>query len=55
MSFLLPICLQCKHYHDGERACAAFPEGIPDAIWEGRSDHIEPYSGDHGIQFEPRN
>lgn len=34
-------------------ACAAFMEGIPDAILEGEVDHRSPVDGDHGIQFEP--
>jgi hypothetical protein len=34
-------------------ACAAFPNGIPDAIAEGDVEHREPYPGDRGIRFEP--
>ena len=33
--------------------CAAFREGIPDAIAENEIEHRKPYPGDHGIQFEP--
>ena len=32
-------------------ACDAFPEGIPDAIWEG-FDHRHPFEGDNGIRFD---
>ena len=32
--------------------CAAFPKGIPDDIAWGKSLHLEPVKGDHGIQFE---
>jgi hypothetical protein len=53
---------QCKHLigvywpNDselGERpGCAAFPKGIPDEIAYGDNLHLEPFPGDHGIQFE---
>ncbi len=52
-----PVCSSCRHFHRGERVgtnvCDAFPDGIPEAIWEGKNDHREAYPGDHGIQFEP--
>jgi len=54
-----PVCLACRHrrvdtvgYPKERRVCAAFPEGIPDAIWLGQNDHTKPYPGDHGIRFE---
>ena len=31
--------------------CSAFPKGIPDEIAHGENKHIEPYPGDHGIQY----
>jgi hypothetical protein len=61
-------CSMCKHFL-GMRAlpeveeglesdvvvyCDAFPNGIPDAITNGR-DHSKPYRGDHGIRFQPLN
>ena len=56
-SLIMPICLYCTHYdrsvpRDGY-FCAAFPDGIPDAIIESQVDHREPVDGDHGIQFNP--
>lgn len=50
-------CLDCRHYWEpdgsGRPKCAAFPKGIPHAIVYEGSPHIEPYPGDHGLQFEP--
>ena len=45
-------CITCKHYW-GVGKCDAYEEQIPDAILTGEHDHIEPYEGDNGIQFEP--
>jgi len=59
-----PVCDFCRHYRitpplddQGELrppTCDAFPHGIPDEIWHGRSKHRDPYPGDHGIRFEAR-
>ncbi len=43
-------CAECKHW-DGVVACKAFPEGIPDAIFEGKHDHTEAFPGDGGVRF----
>ena len=55
-SYDAPVCLFCRHYTQDEElgpaACAAFPKGIPDAIFLGGNPHKEPYPGDHGIQYE---
>jgi hypothetical protein len=61
-----PQCFarNCKHFlgvvqkegDDFERTekvvCAAFPRGIPDDIAYGDELHLQPISGDHGIQYE---
>lgn len=58
-SYPAPMCLSCRHFDfstprevGGRPECAAFPEGIPDAIfWESRIDHRKPWPGDHGTRF----
>jgi hypothetical protein len=58
---LTPLCWDCKHFQgDSDPGalspykCAAFPEGIPTNILVLNPDHREPFPGDHGIQFEPK-
>lgn len=45
-------CVTCARYR-GLLTCAAFPDGIPQDILEGRIDHTQPYDGDHGLQRVP--
>ena len=52
MTIYINACRSCLFFL-GSKECAAFPDGIPDDIWEGRNDHAQPVDGDHGIQFEP--
>jgi hypothetical protein len=54
MVYMRPQCSDCKHRfrEKGPYRCAAFPDGVPEAVLVGRHDHREPYPGDHGILFE---
>lgn len=49
-------CMFCVHLitANPQRCCAAFPEEIPTAIWEGKYDHRRPHPDDHGIQLQLR-
>lgn len=44
-------CLWCEHYQ-GERKCLAFPEQIPNDLWQGRNLHRQPVDGDQGYLYK---
>ena len=46
-------CFECKHLHDDERTCAAYPDGIPTVFLYLEEVHDKPHIGDHGIRFDP--
>ena len=49
---LCPACARLDFDVDlGTSVCAAYPDGIPEAIWQG-ADHRVPLPGDHGLRFE---
>ena len=48
-------CVFCKHKIltvERIKKCAAYPDGIPQAILDMEVDHRKPYNGDNGITFE---
>ena len=51
MITLGPRCEYCNHFERGCK-CAAFPKLIPSEILSGEVEHLTPYEGGHGIQFE---
>ena len=53
---LLPLCVDCKYFRGAKNGeCEAFPKHIPDQLWAGKVRHDNPYPGDRGIQFQPRD
>ena len=59
-----PRCRQrgCKFFigvkgedeKDQRVVCDAFPEAIPNEIAYGNNLHLDKFTGDHGIQYEPK-
>jgi hypothetical protein len=53
-----PICGGCKNLTSPdlrEPRCTAFPDGIPNEILLSRADHRQPFAGDNGIRFDPKD
>ena len=49
-----PICVFCKHLQKG-LTCKVLGVGIPDDILSNKHDHRDPYEGDRGFRFTPRD
>lgn len=49
-------CCTCRNLYPGigERRCAAFPQGIPLAIWRDKAGHRVSYPCDGGVVYSPR-
>jgi hypothetical protein len=47
-----PRCIVCKNYILGV-ICKAYPDGIPQNIFNGAIIHDHSINGDHGFIFEP--
>lgn len=48
-------CYHCARQNQTDgRACEAFPDGIPQVFLGAEMLHIQPYPGDHGKQFKPK-
>ena len=45
-------CANCKWYLTSQ-SCLAFPDKIPDEIWEGKNKHKRVFANDHGYKFKP--
>jgi hypothetical protein len=46
------MCYDCKRFDQRTMTCEAYPDGIPQEIFDNEWDHRLPKPGDHGIQFE---
>ena len=53
MTLPMRACGYCARLirRDGATTCTAFPDGIPDVINSGQVAHVQPYPGDHGLQW----
>jgi hypothetical protein len=51
MTISLPAyCWNCRHRLEWT-TCRAFPAGIPDAVYAGLVEHLDPYPGQVGDYF----
>lgn len=56
----IPVCESCTHLQpnpdgSGTLVCAAFPDGVPDAIYVDGFDHRQPFDGDGGVRWALSN
>ncbi len=50
-----PMCIDCEYFRGSKGGmCDAFPRKIPNEIWSGKLKHDEPFPGDQGIRFRPK-
>ncbi len=48
-------CCMCVHLRSiVDRRCDAYPDGVPDPIWDDKTMHTVPIDGDHGIRYQER-
>lgn len=46
-------CARCKHFHEEDYYCLAYPDGIPDELLSGKEKHNSIIKGQKGeIVFE---
>lgn len=49
---MISQCVYCSNFIPTNKfACLAFPDGIPEEVFENRHDHRKLYPGDNGILF----
>jgi hypothetical protein len=60
MTQIISQCYRCTHFTAPAvdeavlGRCAAFPDGIPDAVWRNEVDHREEVEGDNDVRWAPR-
>ncbi len=56
ISVHIPICISCTNIYryDKVLCCNAFPNGIPDNIWNEEKNPLDMKECNNGIGFEPK-
>ena len=54
MEYFQPSCITCANrtFKKDFPTCKAFPDGIPNKIWEAKVTHEKHFPGDKGILYE---